>query len=138
MLPREVFLSHSSEDYEFATRIADVVRDHGVPVFYSPMNLVGGQQWQDEILSALRRCDWFLVLLTPSAISSTWVRREVAVALNDRRYDQRIVPLMYQSCDLGSLAWLEQFHFVSFKDDFADGCRDLLRIWGLALKSRDV
>jgi hypothetical protein len=112
-----------------------VLRDHGVPAFFSPSNLIGAQQWQDEILAAIQRCDWFLALLSPDAVQSMWVRRETAHALDDRRYDGKIVPLMYRPCDLGRLGWLRQFQFVDFQGDFDTGCRDLLRVWGLGLRS---
>lgn len=135
MPPREVFLSHSSQDHEFAARIAEMLREHGVPAFFSPQNLVGAQQWQDEILGALQRCDWFLVLLSPDAIRSMWVKRETALALSDPRYENRIVPLMYRDCELAPLAWLTLFQIVDFRTiDFRDGCRDLLRVWGVGMK----
>ena len=45
MAPNEVFLSHSSEDQVTARRIAQTLVAHGVPIFYSPENIVGAQQW---------------------------------------------------------------------------------------------
>src|SRR2546421_394486 len=74
MPPAEVFLSHSSADGEMAHRIAQILVAHGVPVFFSPRNIIGAQQWQDEILKALERCDWFLVLLSSDAVDSMWVK----------------------------------------------------------------
>jgi hypothetical protein len=132
--PLEAFLSHSSENHEFAGAIATVLRDHGVPAFYSPLSIVGAQQWQDEILGALNRCDWFLVVLSPESINSMWVKREIAYALAEPRYENKIVPLLYRDCDLGPVAWLNLFQKVDFRGDLASGYRELLRIWGLALR----
>jgi hypothetical protein len=134
MPPTEVFLSHSSHDRDMAESIAQVLQSHGIPTFYSPMNLIGAQQWQNEILKGLQRCDWFAVLLTPDAVDSMWVRRETAYALNDPRYENRIVPLQYRPCDLGSLEWLSLSQFVDVSGDFESGCRDLLRIWGMGFR----
>lgn len=134
MRPREVFLSHSSADHDMAERLATLLRGHGIPTFHSPSNLLGAQQWQDEILKALERCDWFVVLLSPDAIESMWVKREVAFALSDKRFENRIVPLLYRSCDLGLLKWLRMFQMVDFQADFDHGCRQLLRVWGLGLQ----
>ena len=61
MMPQEVFLSHASADRAFADRVADVLRRHGIPVWYSPTNILGAQQWHDEIGAALKRCDWWVV-----------------------------------------------------------------------------
>jgi hypothetical protein len=69
---------------------------------------------QNEILSALQRCDWFLVLLSPDSMKSMWVKREVAFALQDPRYEDRIVPLTYRDSDLRSLQWLTLFQMISF------------------------
>jgi len=64
-VPDEVFLSHSSADRAFTARLARVLREHGVPVWYSDTNIRGAQQWHDETGAALRRCDWLVVALTP-------------------------------------------------------------------------
>ncbi|HEX3656879.1 MAG TPA: toll/interleukin-1 receptor domain-containing protein [Pirellulales bacterium] len=133
MRPNERFLSHSSVDRDAASTLAGILNEHGVPTFYAPEDLLGGQPWQDAILAALERCDWFAVLLTPDAITSMWVRRETAFALNERRYENKIVPLMYRPCELGSLKWLRLFQVLDFQQDFRGGCRDLLRLWGIDL-----
>ena len=134
-LPREVFLSHSSKDRRVASRIAAVLRGHGVPVWYSETNLLGAQQWHDEIGAALARCDWFLVVLSPQATRSKWVKRELLHALWSSRYESRIVPIRLRACDPALLSWtLEDFQAVDFTQDFDNGCRSLLRIWGLGYK----
>lgn len=138
MAPNEVFLSHSSEDQVTAERLAQTLVAHGVPIFYSSENIVGAQQWQNEILHALQRCDWFIVLLSPDAIESMWVKREVAFALNDSRYEDRIVPLNYRNCDLASMQWLTLFQMVDLTGEFAEGCRDLLQTWGIGFDPRHL
>lgn len=135
MLPNEIFLSHSSLDQTFVTSIAETLRRHGIPVWYSRTNIVGAQQWHDEIGAALRRCDWFVLILSPSSVKSVWAKREVLYALNDNRYADKIVPLIYQPCDYEQLSWtLSLLQIVDFTQDFDDGCRALLRIWGLGYK----
>lgn len=135
-LPREVFLSHSARDRRFAGRIARVLRRHGIPVWYSHTNILGAKQWHDEIGRALARCDWFAVLLSPHSVKSLWVKRELVYALNEARYDNRIVPVLYKPCAHANLSWtLAEFQFVDFIDDFDQGCRSLLRVWGLGYKA---
>lgn len=133
--PNEVFLSHSNRNRVFATKLANVIRSHGVPVWYSQTNIVGAQQWHDEIGRALKRCDWFAVLLSPSSVKSRWVKHELVYALNDPRYEGHIVPILYRSCDPTELSWtLQAFQTVDLTRTYSDGCRDLLRVWGLAYK----
>ena len=47
--PAEVFLSHASHDRKMVDRLVETLRAHHVPVWYSQTNLVGAQQWHDEI-----------------------------------------------------------------------------------------
>jgi hypothetical protein len=130
--PREVFLSHSSLDLQFVDILARVVRNHGVPVWYSPTNIVGAQQWHDQIGAALQQCDWFIVVLSPDAVRSIWVKREVLFALQQERFENRIVPITYIDCDYERLSrTLSLFQMVDFRSEVEEGYRALLRIWGL-------
>lgn len=136
MIPTEVFLSHSNVDQGFVAALAEVLRRHSVPVWYSKTNIVGAQQWHDEIGAALNRCDWFILVLSPNSVDSMWVKRELLFALQQNRFENRIVPVFYQPCDFSQLSWvLPGFQMIDFQQGFEEGCRDLLRIWGLGYKS---
>lgn len=134
-LPNEVFLSHSSLDREFANQVAALLHRHGIPFWHSQRNIVGAQQWHDEIGAALRRCDWLAVLLSPNAVNSIWVKREVLFALNEQRYAEKIVPVLYQPCDRDQLSWtLSALQIIDFSGDFEQGCRALLQVWGVGYR----
>lgn len=133
-LPSEVFLSHSSHDAPEVARLADVLQKHGIPVFYSPHNIQGGQQWHDEIGSALMRCDWFVLMLSPDSVDSTWVDRELKFALSNERFEGRIVPTVLRPCDFSRWWVLPQLQMIDFRSDFDSGCRKLLRIWGVGFQ----
>src|SRR6185369_1025582 len=136
IFPHEVFLSHSSLDRQFASELADVMRWHGVPVWYSQPNILGAQQWQDEIGAALRRCDWFAIILSPQSVDSMWVKRELSYALEQTRFDNRIVPVIYQHAEYDRLSWaLSLFQKIDFTRTFEEGCVDLFRIWGLGYRN---
>ena len=81
--------------------------------------IVGAMQWYDEIGAALRRCDWFAVILSPRAVDSMWVERELRFALRQRRFDRKILPLLYQSCDVDQFSWtLLSVQMIDFTGDF--------------------
>lgn len=132
MLPNEVFLSHSHRDRKFATELAEVMRDHGIPVWYSVTNIVAAQQWHDEIGAALQRCDWFVIILSPHAVDSLWVKRELLFALQQNRFEDHLLPLLYQPCEFQKLSWtLSSYQMVDFTASRPAGYRELLRAWGL-------
>jgi hypothetical protein len=133
--PTEVFLSHSNLDRQFADDLAGVIRRHGIPVWYSQTNILGAQQWQDEIGAALQRCDWFAVILSPQSASSMWVKRELSYALKQNRFENRIIPITYQPSDYERLSWtLSLFQMIDFTGTPEKGYVDLLRIWGLGYR----
>ena len=136
-LPREVFLSHCHRDRALVRRISGVLRGHGIPVWYSEHNILGARQWHDEIGLALGRCDWFILVLSPNAVRSKWVKRELLYALRDDRYEGRIVPLLRTPCDYSRLSWtLGSFRMLDFTGELGAGCRNLLRIWGVGYAGR--
>ena len=132
MIPREVFLSNSSRDQVFVDQLAATLQTHGVPTWYSRINIVGAQQWHDEIGAALKRCDWLIVILSPHSVESLWVKRELLFALQQNHFEEKIIPLLLQDCDHERLSWtLSIFQMIDFKHDFKEGCRELFRIWGI-------
>jgi hypothetical protein len=136
MLPSEVFLSHSSVDRATADHVVQVLRRHHVPVWYSPSEIVGAQQWHDEIGAALDRSDWFVVLLTRASVESMWVKREMVFALQQDRYQNHIVPLLVEPCDFARLSWvLPSLQIIDLQAGFDEGCRQLLRLWGIGYRA---
>jgi hypothetical protein len=129
-----VFISHSSRDRDFVVRLARMLKDHNVDYWFS-VHIAGAKQWHDEIGRALDRCDWFLIVLTPNSVRSQWVKRELLFALNEIRYNERIIPVLRKPCEYRRLSWtLPDLQLVDFSGNFDLGCRQLLRIWNLDYK----
>jgi TIR domain-containing protein len=137
--PNEVFLSYSTLDWRFADEIAKLLRRHNIQLWDSRSSILPSQDWHDEIGRALRRCDWFTILLSPDSINSAWVHRELMFALSQRRLTGRIVPVVIRACDDDELPWsLFSSQLVDFTEDFEKGCRALLRIWGIGYQAIDA
>ena len=108
---------------------------HDVPVWISERHVRPSRRWIDEIGRALDRCDWFAVVLTPAAVRSLWVQREVYFVLQRKRFGGRIVPLLVKKCNVTRLAWpLTAIQMINFTP-YERGIRDLLAIWGVAQRS---
>ena len=136
MLPEEVFLSHSDNDREFVSHLANIIRDHGIPSWYSRTDILGAQQWHDEIGMALNRCDWFVIILSPNSVESRWVKRELLFALDQSHFEERIIPILYRDCEYKKLSWtLSSIQIVDFTKNFNNGFRDLFRIWGIGYRN---
>lgn len=130
--PREVFLSHAAKDRDFVDRLGSTLRHNGIRYWYSATHISGAKKWHDAIGRALARCDWFLVVLTPNSVRSSWVKRELLFALNNVRYNERIIPVLVKRCDYARLSWtLPEIQFVDFRKSFEKGCRQLMKIWNV-------
>ena len=137
--PRELFVSHSDRDREAVARLSNELSSHRIPHWVSRRELAGSQQWHDEIGDALARCDWFAVLLSPDAVESMWVKRELLYALSQERFLGRIVPVLLRDCDIDRLSWtLSSIQRVDFRNDWSFGMRELLRIWSIGYRGTEA
>jgi hypothetical protein len=74
-------------------------------------------------------------VLTPDAVKSDWVKRELLFVLSDNRYNQRIIPLLLKKCNSSDLSWtLPSFQFADFSKDIEVGYRKLFGLWGIPFK----
>lgn len=130
--PKKLFVSHATADRKFLEKLTAVPQKRGVSFWHSRKDIRGAQQWHDEIGTALRKCDWFILVLSPAAARSKWVKRELLYALQEDHYEKHIVPVVARQCDFKRLSWtLSSFQFIDFSRNFERGCRELFRIWGM-------
>jgi sulfatase modifying factor 1 len=131
-LPRQVFISHATQDADFAHRLADGLKQLGVPVWIAPDSIRPGESWVDAIERGLEESSHMLVVLTPAAVESSWVKKEtnVAIAL-ERKGRVQILPLDVQACDVPLL--LSSYQMVSFRQDYDTGFTKLVGVLGLSV-----
>lgn len=89
----KVFVSHSHADSELAARISKALRNEGLDVWDSDLDLLPGDNWAAEVARALEESEAMVVLMTVDALSSPWVRREMEYALGAKRYSNRLIPV---------------------------------------------
>jgi hypothetical protein len=64
-----------------------------------------------------------------------WAKRELAFALMQRKYENRIIPILLKECNYQRFHWtLDTFQIIKCTQDFKEGCRELLRVWNIKLK----
>ncbi|MBV9959229.1 MAG: tetratricopeptide repeat protein [Acidobacteria bacterium] len=131
-----VFISHSSQDRQIIEReIIAPLRAQGLETWYSTDNIRLASEWEKQIHEGLKSCEWFLIVLSPRALDSEWVQREVHWAFLNRQH--KIVPVMLESCNPEELhLGLLPLQFVDFRDDVARAQSRLLAFWGLDEESQ--
>jgi formylglycine-generating enzyme required for sulfatase activity len=128
-----VFVSHSSQDRDFVEReIVRPLQQRGVEVWYARDSIQTADQWERCILKGLEGSEWFLVVMSPRAAASRWVKAEVDWAVNHRREPGRIVPVLMEECSLEKFhLFLPQLQHIDFTDGPDEARRKLLAVWGL-------
>jgi TolB-like protein/Tfp pilus assembly protein PilF len=76
----DIFISYSRRDSEQATALADRLRATGAVVWMDTAALAAAETWSAEIVSAIRDCKVFIVLISDSSVGSVNVTKEVALA----------------------------------------------------------
>jgi hypothetical protein len=108
-----IFISHNQVDNELGHKLADdLKREIGDDaVWYDTRGgLRGGDIWQEIITKELNKCNVFIVLLSPEANRSDWVKREIRMALRRKRLS--IIPLICRPCVVPSD--LRDYQYISF------------------------
>lgn len=86
-----IFLSHSHDDNDWCDGFVEELRKYDVDIWYDHRSLELGDDWIDSIEKELADRDILLVIITPEAMDSTWVKRELRLALT---MDKRIVGII--------------------------------------------
>ena len=90
----KVFLSHSHADAPLAAKVTEALRTRGLDVWDPDAQLLPGDNWAAEIARALEQSQAMVVLLTPQAVQSKHVMREMEYALGAKSYSHRLIPVV--------------------------------------------
>ena len=126
---RDVFISHSQYDQPFIDQVLlPAFRSQGITAWYSKDDIKTSEEWERRIVQGLEDCEWFLVVLTEKAVTSTWVRAEVQWAMEHRQ--GKIVPVLLRECNVTAIhLLLNSIQYTDFRWDHQAGLRSLLWIW---------
>jgi hypothetical protein len=124
-----VFISHATQDAEFAQRLADDLRRLGVQVWIAPESIRPDESWVRAIERGLAESSHMVVVLTPAAL-------EPDGALAREREDRmQVIPLDVQPCEVPLL--LSSYQMISFRRDYHAGLSQLAHILGAPVISAE-
>src|SRR5829696_4375209 len=122
-MPKDIFISYSRRDQEFVTRLASDLDAQVAGVWFDQSAIQAGENWHAEIMEGISECKAFILVLSPDAMESRYVREEVNKALE---LGKTIFPILYrpakwtdqiaiivkeiQTLDLRSGSYTDNFH----------------------------
>ena len=126
---QRIFLSHAQSDRRLAKILAKDLSAAGFEVWLDAEEVPPGHNWAREAANALEKSDAMVVIVSPAAARSAWVRREVEFALGSPRYAGRLIPVVAKPTD--EMAWiLNRLRPVSVKKDTGKVSRQVIEALG--------
>jgi len=122
-MAESVFISYSRRDQEFVRRLAeDLNRRVDGGVWFDQSDIEAGDRWRDRIIDGIRDAKVVVVVLSPEAAASPYVKMELKLALEARK---RVIPVLYRPVELqGELdEFIREIQFIdlqrgSYADNF--------------------
>jgi hypothetical protein len=122
----QVFISYSRRDIGFVRKLAGDLEKAGYDVWWDVSDLRGGDDWVRVIPDAIESSNFFIVVLSPNAITSEWVRKEYTQALSLRK---KVIPIMLARSSVPFA--LNTINYVDFTSgEYADNLNTLLSALG--------
>jgi hypothetical protein len=110
---QKVFFSYARADAEFVLKLATDLRSAGVDLWIDQLDIPAGAQWDRAVEDALEACSCLLLVLSPRSIASQNVMDEASFAIEQ---DKKIVPVLYQNCDIPFR--LKRLQYIDFCGDY--------------------
>ena len=122
----KVFVSHSSKDKPIVDRIVSDLKAHGISVWYDKFEIKAGDNIVKKVNDGLKDSKYFLIILSPNALSSSWVTEEMSFAVLQQVTFKGIVviPVLIQDCEIPPL--LKHRRYVDFRKSYDQGIKELL------------
>ncbi len=91
----KVYLAHASEDKALVRPIAEYLIANGIDVWFDEWEIEPGDSLRQKMEEGLGAMTHFVVVLTPTSITKSWVAKEIDVGMvRQVGGDSRLVPLI--------------------------------------------
>lgn len=123
-----VFLSYSIADEHFARQIRDAFESANLPVAVNPFGLSPEDSISNSISKAIAASDFMILLVSPDALRSQWMMRELE-ALTSREWQQRaitVIPVKVQPCVVPQ--YLSRWHVLDLTRSMHRGLERLVNM----------
>ena len=114
--PFKCFISFAEPDAKLATRIADAMRSTAKCEVSSVQDVSPGESWRRRLDEKVKDADFFVVLVSPEALSSKFVRDEWA-SIQERAWQSQnvgILPILVGKTD--APAFLKPWKYIDATD----------------------
>ena len=121
-----VFVSHTSLDKKFARQLAYDLKKAGVEVWFDEWEIRVGDSLREKVERGIHESGWLIIILSPRAVASQWVQRELSAAFARELDDKRvfILPVLLEKCEMPVM--LRDKKYADFTESYSRGLQELL------------
>ena len=118
--PPVIFLSHNHKDRPFVRKLSINLKKHGIESWLDEAEIGVGDSLIEKIQQAIKNVEYFAVILSPNSVNSSWVRKELEVAMSMEIERKRVfvLPILYKNCELPP--FLKTKRYADFLDSEVD------------------
>jgi hypothetical protein len=132
-----LFLSHSWYDKFFARNLAEILESRGVKVWIDEGELKVGDSLLQRISEGIGKTDFFGIVLSHNSVSSSWVQKELQIAMTYEIDGKkiRVLPILLEKCEIP--VFLKDKLFADFTNptDFGNSLFQLLSAMGIVKRT---
>ena len=95
-----VFISYATQNRARAKRFAKALKEENISYWMGPESVRKGKDFAEEIVWAIKTCEYFVLLLSRDAEKSAHVRKEIEFAI---KYHKKIIPVKLYRYSIGEV-----------------------------------
>jgi predicted nucleotide-binding protein len=122
MSKRQVFISYSQGDADWARLFAEALKQRGVPVWLDQFQVAAGESVRDALETGLRESDVFVALIDPMPSLKPNFLFELGAAIG---MGKRVVPIVPRELDISKLPLELRSRRYLMKDSPEDTAEEL-------------
>ena len=125
-----IFISYAREDIEIVRRLNRDLKLAGFFPWFDDEKILPGQNWRHEIKIAIKKCDYFIAILSKHSIDKIgFVQKELKIALDifDLFPNSKIflIPVRLEEC-FPTNETLQDLHWADLFPNYEDGLNKIL------------
>lgn len=122
----KVFISYSSKDSDFITKLTNDLRKKGFEVWLDKWEIRVGDDIFEKIQLGIRNSDYVILVLCHNSVSSGWVDKEWKIVYwNEITSGKvRLLPTLLEDCDVPEFLKIKKY--ADFRKGYENGFEELL------------
>jgi len=98
---KSVFISYGSLDRADALEVWHILKKERIDVWLDAFDINPSENLEEELFKNIKKADVLCLLLSPSSVSSEWVRKEIEQALTQRQErGLKILAIILRPCEI--------------------------------------